>query len=183
MANDTAKKLVGRHKRLSFMKTGEDATTCERMTGFTDLGESKESKEYNRQYVDEASERSDVVGYATGVAYAFDRHTNTPVHVKLAAIADDEIVGTDAQVDIVTVDLFDEVSGSANTCKARMRTFSVIPDASGDSTDALTYSGTFKAAGEIIHGTATTTDGWKTCTFAEATETAAQTASLKAATK
>ena len=44
-------------------------------------------------------------------------------------------------------------------------TWSVIPDTEGDGTDALIYKGSFKAAGEITKGTATTTDGWKTCTF------------------
>lgn len=161
----STQKLVGRHKRLSFMET--EGGTFTRMTGFTSLGESKESKEYSRQYVDEATERTDVVGYATGVSYEFDRHTNTPVHTKLAQIADDEIVGTDAQVNIVTVDLFEE--NTDKSCKARKRTYSVIPDSSGDSTDALTYSGTFKAAGEIVSGSATSNDDWKTCTFAEPT--------------
>lgn len=171
MANMTATpKLVGRHKRLSFMKTAEDTYT--RMTGFTSLSESKESKEYSRQYVDEATERTDVVGYATGVDYEFDRHTNTPVHAKIATISDDEIVGTDAQVEIVTVDLFEEVENDA--CKARMRTYSVIPDASGDGTDALIYSGTFKAAGEIVQGTANSDDGWKTCSFTKSEPTGLQ---------
>ena len=41
----------------------------------------------------------------------------------------------------------------------------LIPDTEGDGTDALIYKGSFKAAGEITKGTATTTDGWKTCTF------------------
>ena len=154
MANE--KKLVGRHERLSFMKVENDTYT--RMTGFTSLGESKESKEYSRQYVDEATERTDVVGYATGVEYEFDRHTNTPVHEKLAQIADDEIL---------TVDLFEPVGSDDKVCKARLRTYSVIPDASGDGTDALIYSGTLKAAGEITHGTATSADGWQTCNFAE----------------
>lgn len=163
MANE--KKLVGRHERLSFMKVENDTYT--RMTGFTSLGESKESKEYSRQYVDEATERTDVVGYATGVEYEFDRHTNTPVHEKLAQIADDEIVGTEAQVEILTVDLFEPVGSDDKVCKARLRTYSVIPDASGDGTDALIYSGTLKAAGEITHGTATSADGWQTCNFAE----------------
>lgn len=48
------------------------------------------------------------------------------------------------------------------------RLWSVIPDTEGDGTDALIYKGSFKAAGEIVKGTATTTDGWKTCTFSEA---------------
>ncbi|MEG0904446.1 MAG: hypothetical protein RSD97_09685 [Lachnospiraceae bacterium] len=161
-------KLVGRHKRLSFMKV--EAIKHARMTGFTSLTESKESKEYSRQYVDEETERTDVVGYATGVDYEFDRHTNTPVHSILAEIADEEIVGTDAQVNIVTVDLFEPVGTDANVCKARMRTYSVIPDSSGDGTDALIYSGSLKAAGEITHGSATTDDKWKTCTFTETSQ-------------
>lgn len=160
-----AKKLVGRHKRLAFMKTADGK--FERMTGFTSLTESKESKEYSRQYVDEATERTDVVGYATGVDYEFDRHTHTAIHDILSKISDDEIVGTDAQVDIVSVDVFDPVGDDEKVCKARMRTYSVIPDSSGDGTDALIYSGTFKAAGEIIHGSATTADDWKTVTFTE----------------
>lgn len=163
MAENKAK-LIGRHKRLAFMETEKD--TFARMTGFTSLGDSKEAKEYSRQYVDEAIERTDVVGYAAGISYEFDRHTNTPVHEKIAAIADDEIVGDDTHVNIVTVDLFD-ATATETTAPARMRTYSVIPDGSGDGTDALMYSGTFKAVSEIVKGTATTTDGWKTCTFAK----------------
>lgn len=156
-------KLVSRHKRLAFMETGSGTYT--RMTGFTSLGESKSPKEYSRQYVDESSERADVVGYATGIGYEYDRYTESPVHEKISAISDDEIVGTDAQVNILSVDLFDK-SATSTSAPARMRTYSVIPDSSGDSTDALTYSGNFKAASEIVKGTATTTDKWQTCTFA-----------------
>lgn len=49
--------------------------------------------------------------------------------------------------------------------KERKRDWSVIPDTEGDGTDALIYKGSLKAAGEIIKGTATTTDSWQTCTF------------------
>lgn len=159
------KKLVGRHKRLAFMDVAGDGTTYTRMTGFTSLSEGKEAKEYNRQYVDEATERTDVVGYATGVDFEYDRYTNDPVCEKLSNIADDEIVGTDAQVNIVSVDIFAD-DGKGN-CPARLRTYSVIPDTSGDGTDALIYSGTLKAASEITKGYCTTTDKWQTCTFTE----------------
>lgn len=166
MENEVVKKLVARHKRLAFMKTADGKYV--RMTGFTSLGESKEAKEYSRQYVDEATERADVVGYATGISYEFDRHTNTPVHETLAAISDDEIVGTDAQVTVVSVDLFSEKPDGS--CVARLRTYSVIPDGSGDGTDALIYKGTLKAASEITHGTATSVDNWQTCAFSAAAE-------------
>lgn len=167
MSEETkTQKLVGRHKRLAFMKT--DTTTFTRMTGFTSLGDSKEAKEYSRQYVDEQTERTDVVGYAAGIGYEFDRHTNNAVHTVLAAVADDEVIGTDARKEILVVDLF-ETEATDTSAPARLRTYSVIPDSSGDSTDALTYGGTFKAASEIVKGTATTTDKWQTCAFAEAT--------------
>ena len=121
--------------------------------------------EYSRQYVDEASERSDVVGYAPSMDYEFDLYTNDAVQKKLATITDDELLGSDAQVTIVMVDLFEVKSEDPNTCTARKRDWSVIPDTEGDGTDALIYKGSFKAAGEIIKGTATTTDSWQTCTF------------------
>lgn len=163
----TQQQLVGRHKRLAFMEvTGsgsEKALT--RMTGFTSLSEGKEATEYSRQYVDEATERTDVVGYATSIDYEFDRYTNNPVCERLAEISDDELVGTDAQVIIVSVDIFTE--DSSKRAIARKRTYSVIPDTTGDGTDALIYSGSFSAASEITKGYATSDDGWKTCTFTE----------------
>ena len=101
------KMLVGRHKRVAFMDADGSGKT------FT---------------------RSDVVGYAPAIDYEFDRYTNDPVHEKIAAITDDEILGTEAQVDIVVVDLFEQKT-SETTCTARKRTWSVIPDTEGDGTE------------------------------------------------
>ena len=50
---------------------------------------------------------------------------------------------------------------------ARKRTWSVIPDTSGDGTDALIYSGSFAAASEITKGYVTLDDKMETCTFTE----------------
>ena len=104
---DTKKKLVGRHKRVAFMDVAGDGKTYTRMTGFTSMSESKNASEYSRHYVDEESERTDVVGYAPSNDYEFDRYTNDPVQQKIAEITDDELLGSDAQVSIVVVDLFD----------------------------------------------------------------------------
>lgn len=123
MPGTEKKELVGRHKRLAFMNvSGADGSTATytRMTGFTSLSEGKEATEYSRQYVDEATERTDVVGYATAIDFEFDRYTNDPVCEKLATITDDEIVGTAAQVDIVSVDVFTE--DSTGRAIARKRT-------------------------------------------------------------
>lgn len=160
----TEKKLVQRAQRLAFLDTGSSGSpTYSRMTGFTTLTTAKNPKEYTRQYVDENTERTDVVGYSPSIEYQFDKHTNTPVQDKLSQIHDGELVGSDTHVSIIVVDLFEEPQ--SNAYPAIQRTYAVIPDSDGDGTDALIYSGTFNAVGEIVKGTATSTDGWQTATF------------------
>ena len=164
--SETEKKIVRRSKRVAFMNTDKTGSTpkFERMTGFTTLTTSKNPTEYSRQYVDEDSERSDVVGYAPSIEFSYDRHTNTPVHDRLSEIHDKELLGNDAHVEIISVDLFTEEREGAG-CVATKRTYSVIPDSDGDGTDALIYSGTFRAASEIEYGHATSSDGWQTATY------------------
>ena len=160
-----AGRLINRADRLSFMNVGTDEIPkFERMTKFTTMTGGKNPKEYARQYVDMATESSDVVGYAPAVEYSFDRHTANAVHEKIATVTDDELVGAETYVDIVTVDVFTEDAQSRAI--ARKRTYSIVPDSEGDGTDALIYSGTFKAVSEIEKGYATTSDKWKTVTFA-----------------
>lgn len=157
-------KLIKRAERLSFMDVGTDSEPkYERMTKFTTITGGKNPKEYSRQYVDMNTESSDVVGYAPAVEYSFDRHTDTPVHQKIADVTDDELLGADTYVDIVTVDIFTE--DDAHRAIARKRTYSIVPDTEGDGTDALIYSGNFKAVSEIEKGYATSEDGWKTIDF------------------
>lgn len=167
MEVDAKKQIVRRSQRLAFMDTDKTGSSpsFERMTGFTNLPNSKNPKEYSRQYVDEDAERSDVVGYAPSIEFSYDRHTNTPVHERLAEIHDGELLGDDAHVDIVTVDLF--TADEQMRCKAKKRTYAVIPDTDGDGTDALIYSGTFKSVSEIEEGWATSEDNWKTATYTE----------------
>lgn len=147
-------KMVQRHQRLAFMNTGTtDAPVFTRMKKFTSMTNNKNPKEYARQYVDELSEDTDVVGYSPAIDYAFDRHTNTAVHDLIAKIHDGELVGSDTLVEILIVDLFTADDNGA--CKARKRTYAVIPSADGDGTDALVYSGSFKCKSAIVEGTAT----------------------------
>ena len=147
--NETVKKeerLVKRSDKISFMNVGTpQAPIFARMTKFTEISNSKNSIEYNRQYVDEDGEDSDVVGYSEEKGYAFDQYTGNPVHEKLVNITDNELTGDDAKVEILTVDKSDVVSDGVYG--ARLRTYAVIPDTDGDSTEAYTYSGSFKKKG------------------------------------
>ena len=145
---------------VNFMKVEE---TFNRMQGFTDAGKSMNSSTYDRRYVDEKIERSDVIAYAPEIAYSFDRMVGNAVHEKIVAIHNGELVGQ--TVEIVTVN-FNEAGETEGSFKARKRTYSVIPDSEGNSTDAYTYSGAFRASGEIVEGEATSDDEWTTCTFA-----------------
>lgn len=149
--------LVTRPKKLAFY--GIPNKSYQRMEGFTDLGYSQNPKEYSRQYVDEEFERTDIVGYAPSISYAFDRYTNNEVLADIVKITENEYIGDLMKRTIVTVDL---ASGTATTAPAKMRDYAVIPDTNGDTTDCLTYSGNFKAKGLLIDCIATSDDDWQT---------------------
>lgn len=162
--------IYNRADIVNFMKPTAEAEKYDRMTGFTAAGKSMNASTYDRRYVDEKTERSDAIAYATAIGYNFDRMTENAVHTRIAEIHDKELVGQ--TVEIVTVN-FNEKGTSNNSFKARKRVYSVVPDADGDSTDAYTYSGAFKANGNIVEGEATSTDDWKTCTFVSGAESQA----------
>lgn len=150
--------LVTRSKKLAFWKL--PSGVYQRMEGFTDLSYSQNPKEYSRQYVDEEFERTDIVGYSPSIPYNFDRYTGNEVLSDIVKITENEYIGSLAKRSIVTVDL----SNDGFTASAKMREYTVIPDSSGDTTDCLTYSGTFKTNGDLIDCSVTTTDDWQTIT-------------------
>lgn len=149
--------LVTRPKKLAFY--GVPNKGYQRMEGFTDLGYSQNPKEYSRQYVDEEFERTDIVGYAPSISYAFDRYTNNEMLADIVKITENEYIGDLMKRTIVTVDLS---NGATTTAPAKMRDYAVIPDTNGDTTDCLTYSGNFKAKGLLIDCIATSNDDWQT---------------------
>lgn len=160
--------LVKRHQKVAYygVPTSAGSTpTFTRMQGFTSMSTSKNSIEYSRQYVDEAFEESDVTGYSPSMSYAFDQYKGNAVHDDIVNITDNELTGNDAVREIVLVDLADKKTGGGYA--ARKRSFAVIPDSEGDSTDAYTYSGTFKTKGEGTKGTAVLAADEQTVTFTE----------------
>lgn len=156
------KKLVQRADKVAFMKV-ED--TYHRMQGFTGMSTAKNPKEYTRQYVDELFETTDVVGISASIEFAFDQFVGNPVHDKLTQMIDDEVIGTDAAVEIMVVDFTKPVKETEGTFEARSRKYSVIPNTEGGSLDAYTYEGTFRVNGDTVKGTATSTDKFITADF------------------
>lgn len=152
---ENTSELVLRYKFKSYMNTGTSAAPTWSLIGegFTSLKEAKNPTEYSRKYVHEKTERTDVVGYATQIDYTTDTYTENAVISKIADVTDKELTGTDAQVEILNVNEFQNSSTSgAASYKAYKRTYAIIPDAKGDGTDALVYSGSFKAVGDITPG-------------------------------
>lgn len=146
--------LVTRSKRQSYMNTGTAAEPVWNLIGegFTNLAESKNPTEYSRQYVHESTKRTDITGFAPSVAYSADIYTENPVIETIVEITDKELVGTDAQRDVVNVNLFEPVVNSSSEFVAYKRTYSVIPNTLGDGTDALIYTGNMKAVGDSVKG-------------------------------
>lgn len=155
-----------RSEKVAFLGIGSDSSEFTRMRGFTEFSLSKNPVEYSRRYIDEKTERSDVVAYAPSISYSFDRFSNDDVHKDIINITDMEKIGVDAMRNIVIVDL----SGNSAEKNAILRKWSVIPDTEGNDADTYTYSGTLKACSEIIVGTASSDDNWFTCSFTRAND-------------
>ena len=132
-----------------------------RMTNFTEITTNKNPKEYSRQYVDEEFERDNVVGYSPSISYSFDYDSENPVHGLLKGIIDDELVGDEAVVEIIMVDIEDADGQNSGIS----RKWSVIPDSEGGSLDAYTYSGSFRANGGKSDVKVSSADDWKTVTL------------------
>ena len=164
-----SRKLVKRSDKVSFFGNMNGGTeTFNRMRGFTTMSGSKNPSEYSRQYVDEEFETTDVTGYSPSIEFGFDQYTDDAVHEELVEILDGEMTGTDARRNIVTID-FSQPGETSGTYKAVKREYAIIGDSDGDSMDAYTYSGTFRATGKRIEGTATITDNGAVATFTATT--------------
>ena len=145
--------LVKRSRKVAFMNVSTTAiANFLRMTKFTEISKSKNPTEYSRTYVDEDGEVTDVTGYSEEISYNFDLHVGNLVHQKIVDITDNEKTGADALVQILQVDFTKPIGDGY---EARLRTYSVVPDAEGDSTDAYTYSGAFRKNSNMTIGVAT----------------------------
>lgn len=162
--------LVKRNGKVAYMDVSTTSiANFLRMTKFTEISKSKNATEYSRTYVDENGEVTDVTGYSEEISYAFDLYKGNLVHQRLVNITDNELTGNDALVKILQVD-FSKPVGSGY--EARLRTYSVVPDTEGDSTEAYTYSGAFRKNSGFTIGVATITEDGMKATFVPTAEVA-----------
>lgn len=178
------KKLVLRHEVLTFMKPKKltDDTFEEkyyRLYGFTELSETANPQEYTRKYIDEARERTDIVGMTKTSSFNLDYHEGDLVHADIKKMYDKELTGTNTEREFIAVELFKDVkytetpvlqaketkTGETKTGKrAILRKYTVIISDSGGE-EAVTFAGSFNVSGDRIEGVAISDDGWQTCTF------------------
>lgn len=161
---DVERRLIKRSDKVSFfgnLSTGTE--TFNRMRGFTTISGSKNPIEYSRHYVDEDFETTDVTGYSPSLEFNFDQFLGDVVHDEIVEILDGEKTGTEARRNIVTVDFSKSAGNDAYV--AVKREYAIIGDSEGDSTDAYTYGGTFRATGKRITGTATLNADSSVATF------------------
>lgn len=146
--------LVLRYQWESYMECGTgDSKKFELIgEGFTTFPEAKNPKEYTRKYINYKTEKTDVIGYSPSISYSCDVITGEPVVEEIIEITDNELVGTDTHRDIVSVNCWEETE-TAGTYKAFKRTYAIIPSNKGDGTDAMIYTGTMKAVGDVVIGT------------------------------
>lgn len=145
-------KLVAREDKVLFYGVPASvggALTYTRAQGFTDASKSHNVQEYNRRYVDEKSARTNVTGYEPSIGFAFDQILDNTVHADIVAIIDGEKINEDATRSLIMLDLTTKTGDAGSeTYTGIKRDFSIIPSSEGDSTEAYTYSGDFKANGE-----------------------------------
>ena len=140
--------LVARSDMRSYLLV--DGAYCEIGDGFTDFTENKNPREYSRQYIHESSERTDLIGFAPSVTYAFDVYDADAVQETLLEIMLSEAVGDAAAVEVVTAFLHKNLGGSR--VEAVKRSYTVCPAKLGAGNEALICSGTLKARGDGVRG-------------------------------
>ena len=141
--------LMMRYEGKNFYEVPDGEIT--RMEGFKTLSENATPQEYNRKYVDRKSETNDVVGYTTILDFELDRYVGNVVHDDIVDLYEKKVVGTAARRNIYYVD-FTKPSGDGY--EAFMVTCAVVMSNKGNATEAMTYSGSFKAASEPVFGMA-----------------------------
>lgn len=164
------KNFVQRADYLPFLECidSDGVSTFHRMEGFTDFGESKNPKEITSAYVDETTERTNIIGYSSSFGYTFEQYLGQPTQEEIIKIEEGELIGKDAvrRVIVVNMNTVTGLGSGALTATARIRPYTIIPDSSASNQGCMTHSGNFKSNGEKeeIQVTAENSD-WLTVTI------------------
>ena len=122
--------------------------------GVTKFDENSNPKEKSKQYVGDKSSTNTVTGYDSQFSIESDLIKNEKVVEYLYSIFRDRKIGKYAQQDLFIVELWNPVTGSENTYKARkFKTTAVISSKPSNPGENITFSGDLKGVGDFVDGT------------------------------
>ena len=122
--------------------------------GITKFDESSNPTEKSKQYVGDKSKTNTVTGYDNQFSIESDLIKNEQVVQYLYDIFRDRKTGKYAQQDLFIVELWNPVTGSENTYKARkLKTTAVISSKTSNPGETITFTGDLKGVGDFVDGT------------------------------
>lgn len=130
----------------------EDYALCG--VGVTTLDENPNAQESTKVYVNDKNSTTTVKSYQVEFSFEAELIKEEEALMKIYDIARNQKTGADAQVNYVRVELFEPITGSDNTYKARKFVTSVVVSSvTGAGGEELVESGSLKAVGDFIDGT------------------------------
>ena len=126
--------------------------------GFTSLNENPNAQEDEKIYINQKSSTTKVKSYNTEFEFNAELIREEEATMKIYDISRNHKVGSEAIVEYVRVELWEEVEGEKDTYKARKFAVSVVVSSnSADGGEPITQEGTLKAVGDFVPGKFNTT--------------------------
>lgn len=142
-----------RTKKEHYLNTGnaDSPTWSKAGAGFVEFTEIKNPLLNKKRYMHEKTPRTFVEGYVPTLVYRFEVCGDEPAVALIRRITEDECVGEDAVIEVISADLLDEsrISGVFGAVKQR---YSVVAGKCGEGTGDLYYTGQLVPCGEAEYG-------------------------------
>ena len=133
--------------------TGSDKAYVFCSVGYKSLNEELNPQVEDTIYVHNKNSSSDVESYQVQFPFETDFFKDETAVREVWDIGHDQKVGEDAQRNFVRVDLYDPVSGSENTFRARQFLVAVeVSSLSGEAGKKMGASGNFRQVGDFVAG-------------------------------
>lgn len=157
-----------RRKQANYLDIGNSGTPSFTFMGrgFTELNESPSAQTKSKRYINMASATQSVSGYEPTWGFNTDQIRSEAVVDYICSIGEKRLTGSDAETDMVTVDL-DRPSETGSTTKfhARKQRVAISISDFGDDDGDMTCEGDLLGVGDQVEGVFDTTartftDGW-----------------------
>ncbi|MEG1752983.1 MAG: hypothetical protein RR234_03640 [Christensenella sp.] len=148
--------MIKRKDKAEFLNVSKTAATPEWALcgiGFTALTETPSAQTSSKRYINQTSARQSVKGYEWSAPFEADQIKDEKALAFIVDIARNQLTGSDAETQLLQVDLDCPVSGAANTFSARMRTVAIAVSEFPDNDGELGVTGDFLGVSDPVVGT------------------------------